>query len=307
MPRTGTPPVHRPGSGRGAPSSYTRRGAAGEDDGARPAPLDLGPGGVERQQLRVDVELADAPGDQLGVLAAEVEDDDGVGLGRRRLAARDARAGNVEVGTLGRRGVEGDLEVGLDLGVVGRQDAVTGVGGLAVDGLAAPAGRVLVVVERAFVGLAAAGARLRRRAAAAGSERGRLARRLVLRLAHPPPPRIAAVRGSLPADRDPSGAAPHRTRMPERAVRPVTDAGTRRTMRDMRRGVFCRQRRDHDASSRPAPEGGRSPPAGRPRGARRGRRPRDRRPWPGSGRRRPHPDHDDPRQHRRTRSRRTTR
>jgi hypothetical protein len=38
-----------------------------------------------RQQLRVDIELAHAPRDELGELAAEVEDDDGlavVGVGR---------------------------------------------------------------------------------------------------------------------------------------------------------------------------------------------------------------------------------
>ena len=75
------------------------------------------------------MELADAAGDELGELAAEVEDDDGVGgpIVAGRSAAAPLRGGRVERG----------LEVGLDLGVVGGEDAVAGVGRLAVDGLAA--------------------------------------------------------------------------------------------------------------------------------------------------------------------------
>ena len=46
----------------------------------RSAALDLGPGRVVGQELRVDVQLADAARDELGELAAEVEDDDRVGL-----------------------------------------------------------------------------------------------------------------------------------------------------------------------------------------------------------------------------------
>ena len=60
----------------------------------RAAPLDLVERRVVRQQLGVDVELADAAGDQLRELAAEVEDDDGVGLGRSsRAVGRGARSG----------------------------------------------------------------------------------------------------------------------------------------------------------------------------------------------------------------------
>ena len=78
------------------------------------------------------MELADAAGDELGELAPEVEDDDRVGLepGTGRRASRS-----------GGRGVERDLEVGLDLGVVRGEDPVTGVRRLAVDGLAALGGR----------------------------------------------------------------------------------------------------------------------------------------------------------------------
>ena len=54
--------------------------AAGQDDRAGPAPLELGVRRVVREELGVDVELADAPGDELGELAAEVEDDDGLAV-----------------------------------------------------------------------------------------------------------------------------------------------------------------------------------------------------------------------------------
>ena len=75
------------------------------------------------------MQLADAAGDQLGELAAEVEDDDRIGL---------ADVGAVAVRSRRRGGrVERGLEIGLDLGVVGGEDAVAGVRGLAVDGLAA--------------------------------------------------------------------------------------------------------------------------------------------------------------------------
>ncbi len=79
-----------------------------------------------RQELRVDVQLANTAGDQLGELAAEVEDDDRVRLD-----------GSVAGGSLRSRRVERGLEIGLDLGVIGGEDAVAGVRGLAVDGLAA--------------------------------------------------------------------------------------------------------------------------------------------------------------------------
>src|SRR5207342_2368219 len=49
---------------------------ARQDDRLRSATLDLGPRRVMGQELGVDVQLAHAPGDELGELAAEVEDDD---------------------------------------------------------------------------------------------------------------------------------------------------------------------------------------------------------------------------------------
>ncbi len=45
------------------------------------------------------------------------------------------------------RGVQGDLQVGLDLGVVRGKDAVAGVRRLAVDGLAALSSGPLVIVD----------------------------------------------------------------------------------------------------------------------------------------------------------------
>jgi hypothetical protein len=75
-----------------------------------------------RQELGVDVQLADATRDELGELAAEVEDGDGVGL-----------LGGLGLDTQRGWRVERLLEVGLDLGVIGGEDAVAGVGRLPVD------------------------------------------------------------------------------------------------------------------------------------------------------------------------------
>ena len=69
--------------------------AARQDDRLGLASLDLGPWGVVRDQLRVDVQLADAAGDQLGELAAEVEDDDRVGLGGVGPVGRRVRSAPV--------------------------------------------------------------------------------------------------------------------------------------------------------------------------------------------------------------------
>ncbi len=86
-----------------------------------------------RQELGVDVELAHAPRDQLGELAAEVEHDDRVRL-----------LGRLGLDALRWSGVERLLEVRLDLGVVGGEHAVAGVRCLAVD-RAAPIRRALLV------------------------------------------------------------------------------------------------------------------------------------------------------------------
>ncbi len=56
--------------------------SAGEDHRRRFAGGDLMPWRVEGQQFRVDAQLTDATGDELAVLAAEVEDDDQVHSGR---------------------------------------------------------------------------------------------------------------------------------------------------------------------------------------------------------------------------------
>ena len=101
---------------------------AREDDGLGIAAGDLCPRRVVRDELRVDVQLPDPPSDELGVLAAEVQDEHGIGLGDGGMVGRGPR---------GCRGLERGLEVGLDLGVVRGQHAVTRVGRVAVDRLAA--------------------------------------------------------------------------------------------------------------------------------------------------------------------------
>ena len=126
MPRTGIWPPQMRGIGPRGVVVVDGVGTAREDDRlGRPA-LDLGPGRVVRQELRVDVQLPNATGDQLGELAAEVEDDDRVGLDR-----------SVVVRSIGRWRLERRLEVGLYLRVIGGEDSVAGVRRLAVDGLAA--------------------------------------------------------------------------------------------------------------------------------------------------------------------------
>ena len=119
-----------------------RHRAARQDDRPRAAALELLERGVVGQELRVDVELADAAGDELGELAAEIEDRDGAV--RRPVSARWAVVG----GALGGGRLEGGLEVCLDLGVVRSEDSVAGVGRLAVDGLPASRRRRCVRVAQ---------------------------------------------------------------------------------------------------------------------------------------------------------------
>ncbi len=78
------------GAQRRRPRLVHRRGTAGEDEGAWVAQLDPVDVGVVRQQLGEDAALAQAPGDQLRVLAAEVEHEDFLAIDsdRSRLAAR---------------------------------------------------------------------------------------------------------------------------------------------------------------------------------------------------------------------------
>src|SRR6267143_2721766 len=66
---------HRAVDERGA-GLLDAEGAAGEDDPARPEGADLLDGHRTGVDLAVDVELADAPGDELRVLRPEIEDED---------------------------------------------------------------------------------------------------------------------------------------------------------------------------------------------------------------------------------------
>ena len=111
-------------------------------------------GRVVGQELRIDVQLADAARDELGELAAEIEDGHGAGC------RRDRADGAIVRRPVGGRGVQRGLEIGLHLGVVGGQDAMARVGRLAVDRLAS---RLWLV----------------------GRPPGRRTRRLVRRLRHP--------------------------------------------------------------------------------------------------------------------------
>jgi hypothetical protein len=67
--------------------------AAGEDEALRVQALELGPGSCAGDELAVDARFADAAGDQLGGLAAVVEDQDGFSL--------RAQLGRDRVGYLG--------------------------------------------------------------------------------------------------------------------------------------------------------------------------------------------------------------
>ena len=118
-------PCQIAGSGLRRALVIDRVRAAGEDDGARAASLQLLVRRVERQQLGEDVQFAHAAGDELGELAAEVEHGDGLRAGADLFG-----------GTIGRRRVQRGLEVDLHLGIVRGQDPVAGVGRLAVDRLA---------------------------------------------------------------------------------------------------------------------------------------------------------------------------
>ena len=58
---------------------HHRGGAAGQDDALGLQPLEGLVGAVERRDLAIDARLAHPPGDQLGHLAAEIDDEDGIG------------------------------------------------------------------------------------------------------------------------------------------------------------------------------------------------------------------------------------
>ena len=129
-----------------APDRCVGLGGVGVVDGHRPAREDDGPDAaalelvhrrVVGQELGVDVELTHPARDQLRELAAEVQHGDRSGGGGR---GRDRRA--ILRCALGGGRVERDLEIGLDLCIVGGQHPVARVRGLAVDGLAALPGLV---------------------------------------------------------------------------------------------------------------------------------------------------------------------
>ncbi len=69
--------VEDPGVDLGRAVRVHRRRAAGEDECGRVAPRDLGGGQPMPDELRVDPRLAHAARDQLAVLAAEVDDENG--------------------------------------------------------------------------------------------------------------------------------------------------------------------------------------------------------------------------------------
>ena len=75
MPKTGTPASNRAGSTCGAPGSYTLDGPPDRMIAAGSAGQHLGDRHRVRHDLGVDVGLAHAAGDQLGVLGAEVDDE----------------------------------------------------------------------------------------------------------------------------------------------------------------------------------------------------------------------------------------
>ena len=76
MPRIGTPPVINFGVNRGRIRQVGAVGAAGEDDALGVFGLDFGKVGAVRINLAIYVAFADAAGDQLIILAAEIQNDD---------------------------------------------------------------------------------------------------------------------------------------------------------------------------------------------------------------------------------------
>jgi hypothetical protein len=78
MPSTGTPSSSTAGSSCGAPSSYSDDGPPLRMIARGSRARQLRRGRVIRQDLREDPELAHPPGDELGDLRTEVEDDEGL-------------------------------------------------------------------------------------------------------------------------------------------------------------------------------------------------------------------------------------
>ncbi len=115
------------GGGEGGAFVVDGGGAAGEDEAAGVKLLDLLPGGVEGDELAVDVTVTDSARDQHAILRAEIEDDDRFRLGRGWWFALAglltfALAGDLQVG--------GDLQVvGGGYPPIGGQVTLIGIGG----------------------------------------------------------------------------------------------------------------------------------------------------------------------------------
>ncbi len=79
MPSTGSPALNTQSGARGVPNSVTLAGPPDRITALGLQALEGVLGAVERHDLGVDALLAHAPGDQLRHLAAEIDDEDGVG------------------------------------------------------------------------------------------------------------------------------------------------------------------------------------------------------------------------------------
>ena len=78
MPSTGTPRASTPSGHRGASGSRTLAGPPRENQPGGPSGRQLVDRGVKREDLGIEIELAQPTGDQLGVLRSEVEHEQGL-------------------------------------------------------------------------------------------------------------------------------------------------------------------------------------------------------------------------------------
>ena len=99
MPSIGTPEIEERAVDRGRVLGVDARRAAGENDRARPHGADLLEGERAGVDLAVDALLADAPRDELGVLRAEVEDEDEFADGRHARSDYQPRPGRQATAT----------------------------------------------------------------------------------------------------------------------------------------------------------------------------------------------------------------
>ena len=80
MPSTGTPASNTICGARGLPCRRSEAGPPERMTAFGLDPLEGASADLERHDLAIDAGLAHAPGDQLGDLAAEIDDEDGVGM-----------------------------------------------------------------------------------------------------------------------------------------------------------------------------------------------------------------------------------